>query len=48
MKYATLGKTGLIVSRLTLGTMTFGSGITHGFDHPVDQEKANNLGDQAI
>lgn len=48
MKYATLGKTGLIVSRLTLGTMTFGTGVTHGFDHPVDQERATIMVSQAI
>jgi aryl-alcohol dehydrogenase-like predicted oxidoreductase len=43
MQYTTLGKTGLVVSRLTLGTMTFGEGISHGFDHPVNQERANHL-----
>ena len=48
MQYTILGKTGLIVSRLTLGTMTFGTGITHGFDHPVDQERAKAMVSQAI
>lgn len=48
MQYTTLGKTGLVVSRLTLGTMTFGEGISHGFDHPVNQERANNLVSQAL
>jgi aryl-alcohol dehydrogenase-like predicted oxidoreductase len=48
MQYTTLGKTGLVVSRLTLGTMTFGTGVTHGFDHPVDQERANTMVSQAI
>lgn len=48
MQYTTLGKTGLVVSRLTLGTMTFGAGVTHGFDHPVDQERAITIVSQAI
>ena len=48
MQYTTLGKTGLVVSRLALGTMTFGEGISHGFDHPVNQERANNLVSQAL
>lgn len=48
MQYTTLGKTGLIVSRLTLGTMTFGEGISHGFDHPVNQARANNIVSQAL
>ncbi|MBA2682730.1 MAG: aldo/keto reductase [Ktedonobacteraceae bacterium] len=48
MQYTTLGKTGLIVSRLTLGTMTFGEGVSHGFEHPVNQERANNIVSQAI
>jgi aryl-alcohol dehydrogenase-like predicted oxidoreductase len=49
MKYATLGKTGLIVSRLTLGAMTFGAGVTrYGFNAPVDQEQANTMVSQAI
>lgn len=48
MQYTTLGKTGLVVSRLTLGTMTFGEGISHGFDHPVNQERASHLVSQAL
>lgn len=48
MQYTTLGKTGLVISRLTLGTMTFGEGISHGFDHSVNQECANNLVAQAL
>lgn len=48
MQYTTLGKTGLVVSRLTLGTMTFGEGISHGFDHPVNQERANNMVSKAL
>jgi aryl-alcohol dehydrogenase-like predicted oxidoreductase len=48
MQYTILGKTGLVVSRLTLGTMTFGEGISHGFEHPVNQERANNMVSQAL
>lgn len=48
MQYTTLGKTGLVVSRLALGTMTFGEGISHGFDHPVNQERANTMVAQAL
>ena len=48
MHYTTLGKTGLIVSRLALGTMTFGEGISHGFHHPVNQERATNMVAQAL
>ncbi len=48
MQYTTLGKTGLVVSRFTLGTMTFGEGLSHGFDHPVNQERANHLVSQAL
>jgi aryl-alcohol dehydrogenase-like predicted oxidoreductase len=48
MQYTTLGKTGLVISRFTLGTMTFGIGATHGFNHTVDQELATTLVAQAI
>lgn len=48
MQYTTLGKTGLVISRLTLGTMTFGEGLSHGFAHPVNQERANRLVAQAL
>lgn len=48
MQYTTLGKTGLVVSRLTLGTMTFGEGVSHGFEHSVNQECANSMVSQAI
>lgn len=48
MQYTTLGKTGLVVSRLTLGTMTFGEGVSHGFEHPVNQERANTMVSQAF
>jgi aryl-alcohol dehydrogenase-like predicted oxidoreductase len=48
MQYTTLGKTGLVVSRLTFGAMTFGTGVTRGFNHTVDQEQANTMVSQAI
>ena len=48
MQYTTLGKTGLVVSRLTLGTATFGTGMSHGIDHPVNQELATTIVSQAI
>ncbi len=49
MKYATLGKTGLVVSRLTLGTMTFGTGVSRwDFIARVDQDQANTMVSQAI
>jgi aryl-alcohol dehydrogenase-like predicted oxidoreductase len=48
MQYTTLGRTGLVLSRLTLGTMTFGEGVSHGFEHPVNQECANRMVAQAI
>ena len=49
MQYARLGETGLIVSRLALGSMTFGSG--HGIFASVakvDQKGANDLVARAI
>lgn len=48
MQYATLGKTGLVVSRLILGTANFGTGMSHGIDHPVNQEMATRLVSQAL
>ena len=49
MQYTTLGKTGLIVSRFTLGTMTFGPNESYsGFTPTVDQEQANVIVSQAI
>jgi len=49
MQYTTLGKTGLVVSRLTLGTMTFGPNVSQGgFTPTVDQEQANTLVSQVI
>ena len=46
MKYTTLGKTGLIVSRFALGTMTFGS--MYGSIAKVNQDQANELVAQAL
>lgn len=46
MHYTTLGKTGLIVSRLALGTMTFGS--TYGSIAKVNQAQAKELVAQAL
>jgi aryl-alcohol dehydrogenase-like predicted oxidoreductase len=47
MEYTTLGKTGLVVSRVALGTMTFGTAADsspgRGFSYTVDQEQANTL-----
>lgn len=48
MKYTTLGNTGLIVSRLTLGAMTFGTGEFYGFKFTVDQQAANDMVSRAI
>lgn len=45
MKYAVMGNTGLLISRFSLGTMTFGKGTveTRGFRYKVDQDTANRL-----
>jgi aryl-alcohol dehydrogenase-like predicted oxidoreductase len=43
MKYKTLGKTGLVVSELCLGTMTFGGGGFWTAIGAQDQEEAANL-----
>jgi aryl-alcohol dehydrogenase-like predicted oxidoreductase len=49
MQYTTLGKTGLVVSRLVLGAMTFGPDVSQGgFTPTVDQEQANTLVAQAL
>ena len=48
MQYATLGKTGLVVSRLTLGTATFGTDINRGIGRPVNEEQAKIIVSQAI
>ncbi len=46
MKYTTLGRTGLIVSRLAFGTMTFGA--AYGAIAKVDQEGATDLVARAL
>ena len=44
MEYKTLGNTGLLVSRLCLGTMTFGGGEgPFKFIGAVDQKRADEL-----
>ena len=44
MQYKTLGNTGLLVSRLCLGTMTFGGGESlFKFIGAVDQKRADEL-----
>jgi len=50
MQYAKLGDTGLIVSRLAFGTMTFGSAPNSPFAsvHKVDQAAANDLVARAL
>lgn len=48
MKYRQLGNSGLIVSELCLGTMTFGEGDYYGFKFTIDQSKANDLVSQAL
>jgi aryl-alcohol dehydrogenase-like predicted oxidoreductase len=42
VQYTTLGKTGLVVSRFTLGTGNFGKGVQRGgAGHMVDQQQAD-------
>ncbi|KQX02889.1 aldo/keto reductase [Flavobacterium sp. Root420] len=48
MKYKQLGNSGLIVSELCLGTMTFGQGEHFGFQSTIDEKKASQLVDNAI
>src|SRR5690606_15157213 len=50
MQYAKLGDTGLIVSRLAFGTMTFGYAPNSPFAsvHKVDQAAANELVARAL
>lgn len=43
MKYKTLGNSGLVVSKLALGTMSFGSGDFYGFKYTVDQKGADDM-----
>lgn len=48
MKYRQLGNSGLVVSELCLGTMTFGEGDYYGLKFTFDQSKANELVYRAI
>ncbi|NET33119.1 MAG: aldo/keto reductase [Cyanothece sp. SIO1E1] len=49
MQYTTLGKTGLVVSRLAFGAMTFGQGqLVPGITNNIDQSTANRMVDQAL
>jgi aryl-alcohol dehydrogenase-like predicted oxidoreductase len=44
MQYTTLGKTGLVVSRLSFGAMTFGEGqLVPGVTNSIDQSIANQM-----
>jgi len=43
MKYYQLGHSGLIVSELAMGAMTFGSGDYYGFKYTVGQQEANDM-----
>jgi len=43
MQYTTLGPTGLVVSRLCLGAMTFGEGEFNGLKFTVDQQGAEQM-----
>lgn len=49
MQYTTLGHTGLVVSRLAFGAMTFGEGqLVPGVMNQIDQSIANQMIDQAL
>ncbi|MFH1725695.1 MAG: aldo/keto reductase [Elusimicrobiota bacterium] len=49
MQYANLGKTGLVVSRLSFGAMTFGQGeMVPGVKSDVDQQHADRMVGTAI
>jgi aryl-alcohol dehydrogenase-like predicted oxidoreductase len=50
MKYASLGRTGLLVSRLSFGAMTFGAGteLAAGVRNSIDQSAADRIVGQAI
>lgn len=44
MQYTTLGHTGLVVSRLAFGTMTFGQGqLVSGVTNNIDQKVADQM-----
>jgi hypothetical protein len=48
MKYNLLGNTGVLVSEIGLGTMTFGGGDKWGLLGSLDEEEAGRLVDQAL
>ncbi|MES2353000.1 MAG: aldo/keto reductase [Pseudomonadota bacterium] len=48
MRYAKLGNTGLFVSRLSLGTMTFGSDKSMPSIYKVDRDSAKTMLDKAL
>jgi aryl-alcohol dehydrogenase-like predicted oxidoreductase len=43
MQYKQFGRSGLLVSRLSFGAMTFGEGDYYGFKYTVDQKGANEM-----
>lgn len=49
MQYATLGNTGLVVSRLAFGAMTFGTGeLVPGISNNIDQAAADRMVGRAL
>lgn len=49
MQYTTLGHTGLVVSRLAFGAMTFGEGqLVPGVMNQIEQSQANQMVDRAL
>ena len=48
MRYSTLGRTGLVVSRLAFGAMAFGDANYRGFRSDTGQDEANTMVDAAI
>ncbi len=48
MRYNQLGNSGLVVSELCLGTMTFGEGDYYGLKYTFDQKKADALVQTAL
>ena len=49
MQYTTLGRTGLVVSRLSFGAMTFGIGqLVPGVTNNIDQEGADRMVNRAL
>ncbi|MDV3277983.1 MAG: aldo/keto reductase [Nitrososphaerales archaeon] len=48
MRYATLGKTGLRVSRLAIGCMSFGGPDARGYEWTLDYEDSKKVIDRAV